>query len=367
MKDNSNKPLNDNIILGGETQTQKLREENYNLRISLKEAQNKINEEISKREDDYKKFIRQIDEIKSENHSLNTYLKRSEEMTNSLKQKVKLYEIALKEQIKGKANAREEAIMEVDKIEDPIALVIINKLLFSEKESNKNISSNEKQMRNQRFSVRESDSSTLKTQNAFLLKQLEFAEKQLKKNETNVNFSYKNKNLEFENYIIEIFGLPINTDVVNALEKIAKAYSYFPVIQETLESCLQIITQNKFIPTQVNSLTEINEILEGWSENLGDYQELVDQLFGILQINDDELKNRKNLILSIKKLIKDNENQERNNSINQNKNNYLDSFEIFIESAKNKLFLPIEYSNDALLAKILGILNQKQISNTSFE
>ena len=97
------------------------------------------------------------------------------------------------------------------------------------------------------------------------------------------------------------------------------------------------------------------EIIENWATNLKDYQSLVHNLFDILGIDDDSLKNRTFLLESIKELVnihfdEEAEEDEKYNVLTEMQKNQA-SFKFFCEEAKRKLGLE-NYSNEAMFDKI---------------
>lgn len=408
----------DEQFLNSDDQLLKLKEENYNLRTSLKDLQIKLSLASRAKDQEIAELTAKLEKFHLEMADLESFASKCEEKNEYLTKKLDLFESTLKSQIKHHAQSKDDLLEEIDQIEDPFALVIINKLLLNAGVWNSDVSErktrtsfkstpenelvrgkqyeklNHKLLRLQQDCRNLSgENSTLKTQNHFLLKQLEFAEKQLISKGIRPAYSSSNNQncADTEYQICQIFGIDDESRLIDSLKKIEKAYHYVPVMQETLEYVFAIVTQNSFMPVKCTSSSQLVEILENWVDNLRDYQNLVTQLFDILNIQEESLKNRTHLITSIKELALSNtrkdpllsahpDNEKENITLDQS--NLVEEFkrlkkmnntaEFFCEEAKRKLRLPSSYSNEALFTKILKVLESPDLfrdlpkSETSF-
>lgn len=361
---------------------EKILKENRILKSSLKELHLKEkNREISKK-NEVNSIKKRLDRLLLNNKEIKRYNSTLEEEIDSLKQNNKILQNALKNKIRDK-ESNEEIMDNLEKINDPEAIVLINKLLenlkikennnssyFHQKNDNKEIKKFNRKIKHLEFEKKEylQQLDTMKTQNDFLVNQLNFAQKKLTKSNKKTNVTDSD---EIVYKICEIFGITDERKIEKDLLKIKKAYEYLPSLQETVERIYTIITEESCIPMICTSNTQLVEIIENWASNLTDYQNLVHQLFEVLQINDEALKNRTYLIESIKELVGQNLNgrslDESRGSPNDDLINEIsklkkgqNTFQFFIEEAKNKLNLPAHYSNEALFSKVLKNLKEEK-------
>ena len=401
-------PQKQEDYLNADNQILKLKEENYNLRSSLKDLQIKMNIIAKSRDQEVQEIQGKLDRAFGEMNSLKAYAEDCENKNTYLQKKLDLFEGTLKGQIKNHSQSKDDLLEEIEQIEDPFALVIINKLLFNSgiwtneptdrrytKSSFKSAPENEMVKRSEQTKLQNRlnhlqhdfkdlsvEVSTLKTQNQFLLKQLEFAEKQLVSKGVKSSFGKSDLGNKFntELQICSMFGIQDESRMIDSLLKIQRAYQYVPVMQETLEQIFSIVTDNHFMPVNCNSTTQLVEVLENWVDNLKDYQNLVTQLFDILNVQEENLKNRTHLITSIKELAMSSTRRDHflssmpkadKENVQFETNEILDEFkklkkmnnttEFFCEEAKNKLKLPPSYSSEALYTKILRVLENPEL------
>jgi hypothetical protein len=394
-------------FLNSDDQLLKLKEENYNLRTSLKDLQIKLSLASRAKDQEILDLQARLEKCQLEVINTKSFANKCEEKSEYLSKKLDLFESALKSQIKNQSQSKDDLLEEIDQIEDPFALVIINKLLLnrgvwnsavSERKTKSSFKSSpetellrEKQFEQlqhksmrlqQEFRDISNENSTLRTQNHFLLKQLEFAEKQLisKGLKPTYGNSADRDYMDTEYQICQIFGIEDESRLIESLKKIEKAYHYVPVMQEALEQVFAVVTQNSFMPVKCSSTSQLVEILENWVDNLSDYQNLVTQLFDVLNIQEENLKNRTHLITSIKELALSNTRRDHLLSVNsrpekENLNtdqvDLLEEFkrlkkmnnttEFFCEEARRKLRLHSSYSNEALFTKILKVLENPDL------
>lgn len=309
----------------------KYQEENYRLKTLLKEAKLKSDMANAERENE---LLRQADEIvrlKTENTDLKALLREKETESKELTHKLVTFQKALKTQIRSKsASAKDDIIQEIEQIDDPYALVVINKLMFGPQlpqgpqilqNTSQNTQSFKTELESAKYQIEQEhkqtlrkltllneeahkELKTLKEQNAFLLSQLDFAEKQLETKGVKPDFGHtKKENTALKSEICRIFQLGPDDDVIDCLVKIERGYQYVPMMQETLEQVYTILTENDVLPVMCTSKNQMIEILENWAANLNDYQNLVKTLFEVMGITNPNFKSRTYLVESIRKLI----------------------------------------------------------------
>lgn len=363
----------------------KILKENRILKSSLKELHLKQkNKEISKK-NEINSIKKRLEKLLLKNKEIKRYNNTLEEEIESLKKNNKILQTAVKNKIRDK-ESNEEIMDNLEKINDPEAIVLINKLLenlkrkennssHSQKSNNKEIKKYTRKIKHLEFEKKEylQQLDTIKTQNDFLINQLNFAQKKLTKSNKKTNPTDPD---ELIYKICQIFGIKDENKLEKDLLKIKKAYQYLPSLQETVERIYTIITEESCIPMICTSNTQLVEIIENWASNLTDYQNLVRQLFEVLQISDEALKNRTYLIESIKELVGQNlegsfegsrapGNDELVSEISKLKKGQ-NTFQFFVEEAKNKLNLPEHYSNEALFSKILTNLKEEECKGEDF-
>ena len=381
-----------------QSKLKKYQEENHRLKTILKESKLKFETGNIEKESELMRQASEIIKLKNENHELFNKSKIQELEKKELCQKILVFQLALKNQIKSKTQSKEELMQEIDQVEDAYALVVINKLLFGNDKKQDCENDNKKKVESERIqnlldlenkktimklsSIKtnnEQEIQTLKSQNDFLLTQLEFAEKQLVAVGVKPDYNHENfESIDLKNALCDIFGFSADEDILEALHKIERGYQYVPVMQEILERVFLIITDNQFLPAMCNSKNQMIEILENWAGNLVDYQHLVKTLFEIMGITESALKNRTYLVESIKKMVfnvtsekaesqsirfRDDRNpsEEIFEEIKKLKKEN-NTVEFFCEDAKSKLNLPVSYSNEALYSKILKILEDSDVA-----
>ena len=374
----------------------RLQKENVNLRSSLKELQQKMNLLANNENDEGYQQIR-LKEKNEKIQQLTQYTNALEEELEGCQKNLNFMQDALKQQIVGYSDDFDELVGELDQIEDPYAIVIINKLLtsnsrinrtnktsftskFDDAENtgvNKAFQDYQKKVKKLLYEKKQmmAENDTLKTQNDFLTNQLNFVQKKLahsNKKAYSMNTLPPNSD-DLQSAICVMFGIRDSSKLIENLKRIQKAFEFLPTLQKTVEQIYQIVCDRSCIPVVCNSHDQLIEIIENWASNLNDYQDLVSELFNILKINEEDQKNRTHLIQSIRKLACDSSsinnydhNEKGPEVISELKNlkKKVSAIDFFIEEARKKLNLDDDYSNEALFVKVLKFVDMPQIYRT---
>ena len=354
----------------------RVQEENAVLRASLKESQKTLAELSTLKDNEIRTLKQSVKDLRQTIDSLHKQIETLERSEASGEKHIRLLQKALKSNITSNGETIDDLLTEIDKITDSQALLVINKLVSTDRTKGRKTVSNfpqdtlsrlEKEDQKQKFE-------TLQTQNNFLLNQLAFLEKQLdQQNKKPAGRRNEEDERSFE-AACRLLGIKDRSRAMESAIKIQKALSQVPSLQKALEEIYMTVIERSCIPVSCDSQAELLEALENWAGNLRDYQQLVQDLFEILQIEDERFKNRTHLVESIRDLARgDNARlkaalRERvpaqNDTDPLRKQQKLSStVEFFLEEARKRLHLSPDYSSQALFSKILKILDENSSAN----
>lgn len=366
----------------------KLMRENQNLRSSLKELQQKMTAMTSSKDARDRPDQKKVQEYKDKHKNMSKYIETLETELESCQKNLDFMQDVLKKQIVGGLESTEELLKELDKVDDPFAIVLINRIINT---YNKKDGSNKGTFRMRQTSNGESEHSvykaledsqkrvkrlelenkaliteieTSKSQNDFLLNQLSFTQKKLEERDRRSHHSNGSEADSILSQICEIFGIRDQDRILECVNKICKAYEYLPSLQTTIENIFTIVTEKSCIQVEVNSNEQLVEIIDIWSSNLVDYQNLVVELFEVMNIRSEDKKHRTHLIHSIKQLMEDRNDIENSiigsseivDELKKLKKQAM-GIEFFVDEAKARLGLEEPYSNEALFSKVLKFLD----------
>lgn len=372
----------------------KLKRENKQLKSSLKELQAKITELSSANEIDESSAQKKLHELKEHNNHLKQYVSGLECELESCQKNVHFLQDVLKQQIVGGLESTEELLAELDKVEDPFAIVLINRIIntYNKPQNMNKTSFKSRQTSNpeqeasvykaledsqKRVKRLELDKKTmigeidvLKTQNDVLTKQLEFAQRRFEPRDRKSYTSASSQAETVLSQVCEVFGIRDQNNMLECVEKIYTAYQFLPSLQNTVEAIYTIVAEKSCMPVECNSNEQLVEVIENWASNLVDYQNLVVDLFDVMKISGEDQKNRTHILQSIKHLMDDRSDIENmvidgSEALEELKKLKKKSIgvDFFVEEAKAKLGLDGTYSNEALFSKVLKSLGTGKAGN----
>ena len=367
----------------------KLQRENHKLRTSLKDLQNKMMAMTSTKDNEDSDVHKRLQEYKDKMNHMSQYVAGLETELESCQKNLSFLQDVLKQQIVGGIESTEELLAELDKVEDPFAIVLINRIINT---YNKKEGSSKNSFKTRQHSGKDKDAGlyraledyqkrakklelenkalneeieTFRTQNDFLVNQLDFAQKQLEYKSRRSHNSASSQPDTIVAQICEIFGIRDQERILESVEKILVAYQYLPSLQNTIEKIYTIVTEKSCVQVECTSNEQLVEIIDNWASNLQDYQNLVVELFDVMNIKKEDHKNRTHLIHSIKQMMEERDDIE--NSVIGNSDivdelkrlkKQVMGIEFFVDEAKQKLGLDESYSNEALFSKILKALDK---------
>ena len=373
------KEQNENINADQYSDVARLQQENNKLRSSLKDYQKKYDSLLSSKERMEKMLKMQISELKGEGGKSQKYVTALEEDLEECKNNLNFLQGVLKNQIAGSIDSTEELMNELDKVEDPFAIVLINRIINTyNQRSNKSSFKSKyhstgedeasmyraledyqrkvKRLANDKKTLMD-ELSILKSQNDFLTNQLDYSQKKMNQEKRKARLYGTEVGID---KVYDIFGLSEGEDLIEGLERIQQAFAMIPELQRTIEAIFNIVVRDRVTPIQCDSNEQLIGIISTWSANLSDYNNLVLELFEIMQIENEDMKNRTDLIKSIKEVM---ENRQETGAQEEDRGKIMEeirrlqkerlSMSCFIDEAKEHLRIDDSYSNEAVLNKVL--------------
>ena len=373
------KEQNENINADQYSDVARLQQENNKLRSSLKDYQKKYDSLLSSKERMEKMLKMQISELKGEGGKSQKYVTALEEDLEECKNNLNFLQGVLKNQIAGSIDSTEELMNELDKVEDPFAIVLINRIINTyNQRSNKSSFKSKyhstgedeasmyraledyqrkvKRLANDKKTLMD-ELSILKSQNDFLTNQLDYSQKKMNQEKRKARLYGTEVGID---KVYDIFGLSEGEDLIEGLERIQQAFAMIPELQRTIEAIFNIVVRDRVTPIQCDSNEQLIGIISTWSANLSDYNNLVLELFEIMQIENEDMKNRTDLIKSIKEVM---ENRQETGAQEEDRGKIMEeirrlqkeglSMSCFIDEAKEHLRIDNSYSNEAVLNKVL--------------
>lgn len=373
------KEQNENINADQYSDVARLQQENNKLRSSLKDYQKKYDSLLSSKERMEKMLKMQISELKGEGGKSQKYVTALEEDLEECKNNLNFLQGVLKNQIAGSIDSTEELMNELDKVEDPFAIVLINRIINTyNQRSNKSSFKSKyhstgedeasmyraledyqrkvKRLANDKKTLMD-ELSILKSQNDFLTNQLDYSQKKMNQEKRKARLYGTEVGID---KVYDIFGLSEGEDLLEGLERIQQAFAMIPELQRTIEAIFNIVVRDRVTPIQCDSNEQLIGIISTWSANLSDYNNLVLELFEIMQIENEDMKNRTDLIKSIKEVM---ENRQETGAQEEDRGKIMEeirrlqkeglSMSCFIDEAKEHLRIDNSYSNEAVLNKVL--------------
>ena len=368
------------------SELQRLHQENKNLKSSLKEMQRKLTAMVNSTENAEKRLKNQqlTQEREAEKHR--KYVSALEEDLESCKNSLDYLQDVLKNQISGKMDSTEELVSELEKVEDPFAIVLINRIIntynrrsgkssFKSRYDN-NEQSLQKALEDYQKKVRRlaGDKKTLKeeieilkSQNDFLTNQLDFSNKKVVQEKKRAKLYGTEVGIE---KVYDILGISEDENLLEGLERIRDAFTLLPDLQQTVEEIFTIVTKKSVMPVDCDSNEQLVAVIHNWSSNLADYQNLVFELFDILKIDTEDEKNRTHLLKSIREVIDGcREEKVQPAVMEQVKRLQKEAMgvEFFLDEVKDRLGVDKTYSRESVFSKVLKIVSERKDTENEIE